>query len=262
MSEIEDILKEGIAAVRAGQNAKGRALLREVIRHRPNDANVWLWMSGAVETHDERLMCLRRALEVDPNNTHARKAIQTLETGTIETKVAPQQAVDATSQPVKTEHPLRTASASTETGKKGRKRLPIVLAFVCAFLCIIVTASLIAYYYQQKYPSDSYIVGQWQLEQFDVDAVWVLWVFRSDGRWVVVRGGHAISEGTWELWHPKSLVVRQGSSHTTFEISHHDPLVFPHIKMILADESGDEVVLWKDKDCKEWDCYSYWMTEY
>ena len=78
MNDVDRLLKEGVAAVKSGQRTKARALLREVTRRRSNDANAWLWLSGAVETDSERRECLEKVLEIDPNNPHAMKGLQKL----------------------------------------------------------------------------------------------------------------------------------------------------------------------------------------
>jgi len=78
MNDFDSLLREGIAAVKAGQRAKARASLQRVLRQRPNDVHAWLWLSGAVETDDERRECLGQVLKIDPNNTHALKGLQRL----------------------------------------------------------------------------------------------------------------------------------------------------------------------------------------
>jgi len=82
MNDVDRLLKEGIAAVKSGQRTKARALLQEVVRQRPNDATAWLWLSGAVETDDERRQCLERILAFDPNNAHAIRGLQKLRPST------------------------------------------------------------------------------------------------------------------------------------------------------------------------------------
>ena len=49
MSHVDNLLKKGIAAAKAGQRAKARALLREVVRQRPNSVKGWLWLSASPE---------------------------------------------------------------------------------------------------------------------------------------------------------------------------------------------------------------------
>lgn|GEM_PF-5012236 len=78
MEDVDTFLREGIDAVRAGQCAKAKALLCEVIKQRPNDVNAWLWLSGAVDTDDERRFCLERVLAIEPKNSHALKGLERL----------------------------------------------------------------------------------------------------------------------------------------------------------------------------------------
>lgn len=77
VNDVDNLLKEGAAAVKAGQSARARTLLQRVLRQRPSDASAWLWLSGAVETDDERRECLEKVLEIDPDNPHAKKGLQT-----------------------------------------------------------------------------------------------------------------------------------------------------------------------------------------
>lgn len=78
MSDVDSLLKEGITSVKIGQRTRARALLQEVVKQRPDDVTAWLWLSGAVETDDERRQCLEKVLAVDPNNPHAIKGLQKL----------------------------------------------------------------------------------------------------------------------------------------------------------------------------------------
>lgn len=78
MSDIDNLLKEGIAALKAGQRVRARALLQEVVREQPDNVAAWLWLSGTVDTDNERRECLERVLEVDPDNPHAKKGLERL----------------------------------------------------------------------------------------------------------------------------------------------------------------------------------------
>jgi len=78
MSDVDNLLEEGIAAAKAGQRAKARVLLREVVRQRPNSAKGWLWLSASVETDDERRACLELVLAIDPDHSHAKRGLKSL----------------------------------------------------------------------------------------------------------------------------------------------------------------------------------------
>jgi len=53
MSKTDDLLKQGIAALKAGHKAEARSLLAKVVEQDERNEAAWLWLSGAVET-DER----------------------------------------------------------------------------------------------------------------------------------------------------------------------------------------------------------------
>lgn len=78
MKEIESLLQEGIALIKAGQYIKGRALLQEVAKLDPKNSLAWLWLSAAVDSEDEKRQCLEKVLEIDPRNPYARKGLQKL----------------------------------------------------------------------------------------------------------------------------------------------------------------------------------------
>src|SRR5512132_1311729 len=69
---------EAARALRTGDRARARDLLGQAIRLNPADDQNWLWLSGAVETVDERRRCLERALEINPRNQAARRGLALL----------------------------------------------------------------------------------------------------------------------------------------------------------------------------------------
>lgn len=73
------LLKQGIAALKAGQKAEARRLLERVVQQDKDNETAWLWLSGAVDTDRERIHCLRETLRINPNNQHAQRGLETLE---------------------------------------------------------------------------------------------------------------------------------------------------------------------------------------
>ena len=61
---IDDLLKQGIAALKQGQRAEARSLLAQVVQRDRRNEVAWLWLSGAVETDEERRLCLEQVLEI------------------------------------------------------------------------------------------------------------------------------------------------------------------------------------------------------
>ena len=64
-------LSQGIAAIKEGRKKEGRDLLLAVLEADERNEQAWLWMSGAVETDQERRECLAKVLELDPGNERA-----------------------------------------------------------------------------------------------------------------------------------------------------------------------------------------------
>ncbi|MBN1815416.1 MAG: hypothetical protein JXA14_26525 [Anaerolineae bacterium] len=68
-------LCEGIAAVKAGQNERAHELLIRVVARDEQNAQAWLWLSGVVESLEDRAVCLKNVLQIDPSNAVARKGL-------------------------------------------------------------------------------------------------------------------------------------------------------------------------------------------
>src|SRR5262249_57584564 len=86
-------------ALRAGDKPRARDLLAQAIRLNPADDQNWLWLSGAVETDDERQRCLERALQLNPNNQAARRGLALLVAGSAAPGSAPMPPTPSTPRP-------------------------------------------------------------------------------------------------------------------------------------------------------------------
>jgi tetratricopeptide (TPR) repeat protein len=70
-----DWLREGIAAAKAGQRERARELLVRVVEEDEENLQAWLWLSGVMDSLDDKEVCLENALELDPANEAARKGL-------------------------------------------------------------------------------------------------------------------------------------------------------------------------------------------
>jgi len=75
-----DLLKQGIAALKAGQKAEARNLLLQVVKQNKRNEVAWLWLSGAVNTDKERRICLENVLAINPDNEAAKRGLASLAT--------------------------------------------------------------------------------------------------------------------------------------------------------------------------------------
>jgi tetratricopeptide (TPR) repeat protein len=77
--QAKDLRQRGIAAAKAGQKAEARQLLQQAIRLEPNNEAAWLWMASVAPTPQDKLFCLQKLLEINPENSTALKAMQALQ---------------------------------------------------------------------------------------------------------------------------------------------------------------------------------------
>ena len=125
----DDLLKQGIAALNAGRKMEARGLLTQVVEQDEHNETAWLWLSGAVDTDEERRTCLENVLAINPNNGVAKRGLESLiaKEGVRPLKsVSPpmpraEPAATPREQPAQ---PLAKASAPDITQRKKRKAPP------------------------------------------------------------------------------------------------------------------------------------------
>lgn len=75
---LNQLLHQGIAAARGGQRDAARSILANVVRMDPRNEIGWMWLSSVASDDSERLFCLRKLLEVNPQNEFALKGLRAL----------------------------------------------------------------------------------------------------------------------------------------------------------------------------------------
>jgi hypothetical protein len=76
----DDLLKQGIAALKAGHKTEARDLLMQAVEQDERNEMAWLWLSGAVDTDEDRRICLENVLTINPNSEIAQRGIELLRT--------------------------------------------------------------------------------------------------------------------------------------------------------------------------------------
>lgn len=103
----DDLLQQGIAAFQAGRKAEARELLLQLVEQDERNEMAWLWLSGAVETEADRLVCLENVLEINPHNRVARRGVEAL-------RRSPEVAAAADAAPYQDQAELRPGVAETD----------------------------------------------------------------------------------------------------------------------------------------------------
>jgi tetratricopeptide (TPR) repeat protein len=68
-------LRQGIAAAKMGQKETARNLLMRVVEQDERNLTAWLWLADAVDSLDDKQVCLENVLTLDPENQAARKGL-------------------------------------------------------------------------------------------------------------------------------------------------------------------------------------------
>jgi len=77
-STVESLLTAGIAAVNEQRLEEARELLCQVIDLDERNEMAWLWLSGVVDSLDDREVCLENVLSLEPDNAMAHKGLELL----------------------------------------------------------------------------------------------------------------------------------------------------------------------------------------
>ena len=75
MDDARELRQQGIREAKAGHKDEARELLQQSIRLDPDNEAAWLWLASVARDNRERVFCLEKLLEINPENDTARKAL-------------------------------------------------------------------------------------------------------------------------------------------------------------------------------------------
>jgi hypothetical protein len=114
-------LRQAITAIKSGDKALGKQLLVQVLEQDSRNEHAWLWLSQCVTSYEQKLDCIKRVLDINPNDTTAQKELARLQ-ALSQIKV----------QPVLAKPPQKKAKSSN--------LLPYILVTAVVFGCICIFA--------------------------------------------------------------------------------------------------------------------------
>lgn len=85
--DVPDLITLGRDLAEAGQKSFAHQLFVRVTELAENNSSVWVWRAGCADSTDEAVMCLHRALALDPANKKAQAGLQWV----LSQKIAPPQ---------------------------------------------------------------------------------------------------------------------------------------------------------------------------
>lgn len=145
--DVKTTLDQAITAAKAGRTAEARHLLETVLDADQHNEQAWLWMSGVVDSDEERIICLENVLTINPQNAPARKGLAALGiTPEIEQSSSP-----FISEAVSEDHPVAPPMASPTQSIDGdvpldrsttpdrRPFIAITVVLVLMLICTVIS---------------------------------------------------------------------------------------------------------------------------
>ncbi|MEW5871452.1 MAG: tetratricopeptide repeat protein [Chloroflexota bacterium] len=81
MSEMtEQLIQQAVTEAKAGNKANARAILSRVVKQEPKNARAWYFLSQVVEEREQAIHCLKKSLELNPDNARAKERLARLGT--------------------------------------------------------------------------------------------------------------------------------------------------------------------------------------
>lgn len=74
-----EVLQKAIQAARAGHNEEARNLLIQIVEDDPQNEMAWIWLSGLVDSLEDRIIACENVLTINPANQKVRRYLQELQ---------------------------------------------------------------------------------------------------------------------------------------------------------------------------------------
>ena len=115
-------LQQAIVATRAGRTDVAQALLTQLIRENPDQANAWFLLGHIVDAPERQTLYLRKTIELEPGHAIAKQRLLQLENGPVPAPIIPpSSAPDA--QPVTADDSVEEALLETAPGTASEAEL-------------------------------------------------------------------------------------------------------------------------------------------
>jgi len=108
--QAKELRRQGIAAAKAGQKDQARQLLQQSLRLDPSSEAAWLWLTSVARDQRERLFCLNKLLEINPNNEMGLQSLQQL-------GLTREQLAQSQQSPAQTPPPMRPVQGASSAAQ-------------------------------------------------------------------------------------------------------------------------------------------------
>jgi hypothetical protein len=144
--DIETTLEQAISAAKAGRKEEARRLLEAVLDADDRNEQAWLWMSGVVDSDEERVICLENVLTINPNNELARKGLAALRADPVPIPVSEvEDEVVPAARPVVSHTEPHVPDAPSDHSSTSDRRPFIIITIVLVLMLICTVVVILAF---------------------------------------------------------------------------------------------------------------------
>src|SRR5512140_930687 len=79
MASSAQVLQRAVQAARAGRKIEARDLLIELVEREPQNEMAWMWLSGLVDSLEDRIIACENVLTINPANDKVRDYLADLQ---------------------------------------------------------------------------------------------------------------------------------------------------------------------------------------
>jgi hypothetical protein len=141
---MDDLIRQGIDAFRAGKREEARKLLLTAVKQNPDSESAWGWLYNVAEKDKDRIYCLKQVLRINPNNEKVNQLYKGLLDSQSQLESSRPQVSKQISQPVPiASQPIqkRPVQKNKSTHKKSNRSSLIVLGVlasiaICGFFAV------------------------------------------------------------------------------------------------------------------------------
>jgi len=135
---MDDVLKQAMSLIIAGNKKSASELLASVVRSDPKNEMAWLYLSYCVAANDQIEFCLKKTLEINPNNQQAKQALSDM-------KIRNQaSSISNVSQQLPTQsQPNQQKVSPRPSPKKSNNLVPVLVAGSVLVIALVVLLVLV-----------------------------------------------------------------------------------------------------------------------
>ncbi len=119
----DDVLKQAMSLIIAGNKKSASELLASLVRSDPKNEMAWLYLSYCVEFSDQKEYCLKKTLEINPNNQQAKQALSEMKIGNQASNIS-----NVSPKPLTQTQTNQQKNSPRPASKKSNNLVPVLVA--------------------------------------------------------------------------------------------------------------------------------------